>query len=135
MVNLRLLKFRAWDADKKEMYTPKILQFIAEDTPYIKKGFWATHPITGIMTQDVMQCVGIFGDAEVFEEDVVEYDTFDAVLIAHVQFKKSDDDDVFLGGFALKYIGERDYKENESVIGMKVLGNTYQHPELLESAK
>lgn len=74
---MREIKFRAWDADKKEMYTPKMLQFIVEDTPYIKKGFWATHPITGMMTQEVMQFTGLYdkNGVEIWENDIVKVQT------------------------------------------------------------
>jgi YopX protein len=92
-----------------------------------------------IRPETLGQFVCAFGGSHIFQGDIVEYDTEDGIAIAQVVFKESDDEDddedIYLSGFALKATGDtRDYTENENAVGIKVIGNIHDNPELLEAS-
>lgn len=86
-----------------------------------------------IRPETLGQFVCTFGGVDIFQGDLVEYDTEDGIARAVVVFKESDDEDIYLSGFALKAFGKcREYTENENAVGIKVIGNIHEHAHLLE---
>ena len=125
----REIKFRAWDGE--QMVSPDYIDRKG-------RGHWTSNSVpvcTGVNSPDVlMQFTGLVDEErnEVFEGDIVQYDHEDGGVIAKVVFKESDDETMWLSGFAFEYVRSVEY-ENGEPIGFEVIGNIYEHPELLST--
>lgn len=134
---MRQIKFRAWHPDKKKMFFPAMLEWRPKKGRSRDVYIWR-EPIDGIDfviwsqscedTRDciLMQFVGINDktDTNIFEGDIVE------------AFKDGDEDQRFV--FQVKYnfcfmFGSWTIIEFLNKFRMvKVIGNIYEHPELLK---
>jgi hypothetical protein len=69
---------------------------------------------------------------DVYEGDVVRYDTEDGICTALVYFKDNESESEWLSGFALKPIGNIEEYEDDNPVEFHVIGNIHDNPELLK---
>lgn len=154
---MREIKFRAWDKQNKVMSTVYQIRYpewhkdrkVREKVEYQLfcthgrddgKGFHdlssATFPEEQI---ELMQYVGIKDVAgnDIYEGDILAYDTEDGICIAEVVWTKDVDPNRDLSpilgpGYVLTNARHwRNYKESEEGMELLILGNIYENPELL----
>lgn len=127
---MREIKFRAWDKKTKKMY------FNVEDTYDGMSGhedYDSFGNLVGNYEVELMQYTGFKGanDVEVYEGDIVEYSEYFSPLVYNktlvIKWRKS--------GFWLWDIAlEEWFSSMCSDERLKVVGNIYENPELLEVA-
>jgi uncharacterized phage protein (TIGR01671 family) len=118
---MREIKFRAWDKILKRMWYLGLMNREGIDTSVC----------------EVMQYVGIDDEnrKEIYEGDIVQYDTEDGIVTAQIVFKIDDNEDAHISGFYTEFIRIEDYPEDLSdmPVYFTVIGNIYENPGLLES--
>jgi uncharacterized phage protein (TIGR01671 family) len=80
-----------------------------------------------------MQFTGIKdkNGVEIYEADIVRFDTEDGIATSQVVFDDGDEDEsTWISGLRFKVIDLADYEDDEP-IGLVIIGNIYQNPELL----
>jgi len=124
----RIIKFRAWDKQKKKMYYPKFETNIQIDDGYV--GFTNGRIDNGSFILDynaeIMQFTGLHdkNGKEIYEGDVIEGTWNDKKVKGVVVFDE--------GMFGIEdVIGGDAYSLNR--LNAEVIGNIYENPELLES--
>jgi uncharacterized phage protein (TIGR01671 family) len=123
---MRDFKFRAWHRTRKYMtWTYPIDTFYEKVDGLAEDNEWEIMQYTGL---DDENC------KEIYEGDILQYDTEDGIVTAQVVFKVDDDEDAHISGFYTEFIRIEDYPEDQAdaPIYFKVIGNIYENPELLE---
>jgi hypothetical protein len=122
----RSLKFRAWDKNKKTMFFPKEFHFTT--------GLWGITLPDGrrISYVDIMQFIGIIDrrDQEIYESDIVR-DT-DSKAVGVVVW------DELHARFAVRFQDKSIYEfytDNGRDNSLRVIGNVWEHPDLLKEPK
>lgn len=129
---MRAILFRAWDVGRKQMLIPGSCQ--ASDIT----GLYHLDDFIGDKDFILMQYAGLKDASgfQIFEGDIVEYvlggtnDRSRGVIVFSIVWS-----DKFFGWAANKIGQERPLNdfEMDSAWKVKIIGNCYEHPELLES--
>jgi len=126
---MREIKFRAWNDISKEMlYHGKDIQGLI---------WWNEFgEIQSLAKAELMQSTGLKdkNGKEIYEGDIFEYEY---VLGEGYKYKTTDNPEMFNGvdvvGFAnSEFIGENRYLMLSRYVNIKVIGNKFDNPELLE---
>lgn len=116
---MREIKFRAWDKVRKIIVNVVMLSFEQDVL-----GFDDSDAIEYGNTRDfeLMQYTGLkdVNGVEIYEGDIVKFDTNVQILESEVTY--------YHGMFTIKKYGEK----IPLFTGLKVIGNKFQNPELLE---
>ena len=122
---MREIKFRAWLGKEERMYEPMRLHFVPDGKLLVEVPNWLT---TWEYPEDVklMQYTGIKdkNGKEIYEGDIV---ITGERFIGHVVYSVDEED-----GSAEWLIDTGDYNECLTT-PLKVIGNIYENPELLET--
>ena len=68
---------------------------------------------------------------EIYEGDILQYDSENGIVTSKVVFNKSDKEDMTLTCFEMELINVEDY-ENDEAVEFTVIGNIHDNPELLK---
>jgi uncharacterized phage protein (TIGR01671 family) len=141
----RVIKFRAWDADRKRMHTtPKWVEFkvnASGELSALNYNFVGKEVLLPLM-----QFTGLYdaNGVEIYEGDIVEYNPYHNLghsykkEISSVIWGETGDSDGWshgkhyewiAGQCSLADIADSDYKDEAYC---KVIGNIYEHPEILK---
>lgn len=123
------LKFRAWDKHDKKMYKIDVLNLCEDEVEMLEK---RVDEVRGFKAVDIMQSTGMLDKdgSEVFEGDIIKPVGF-ASWIGSVEYSPE------IATFILKD-HNNDFLRDGPVFlsqfgdGLKVLGNIYENPEILE---
>ena len=67
---------------------------------------------------------------DIYDGDIVQYDTEDGIVTAKIIFKEDDGDDAHISGFYTEYMKVEDYPEdNDEPVRFLVVGNIYEPKE------
>ena len=130
------LKFRAWIKATKKMV----------DITSMKIGkhvcYWDPATETDVQTMldwnevIILQYVGIDDEnnKEIYDGDIVQYDTEDGIVTAQIIFKIDDNEDAHISGFYTEFISMKDYPEDNADVPVyfTVIGNILANPELMD---
>jgi uncharacterized phage protein (TIGR01671 family) len=152
---MRDIKFRAWHNELKIMlYPPDILDSMPYCRPHTEKEFtdrysyvvkkrllvpmmtWEGSWFQGGEKQDavLLQYTGIKDEngKEIYEGDIVRYDTEDGIKRSKVEFQMSDEEDHHISGLVFIYICNEYSTLDSETCDIEVIGNIYENPELLK---
>ncbi|WP_312900234.1 YopX family protein [Chryseobacterium taichungense] len=132
----REIKFRAKRLNSDDwvygnLFKNEICTRIIKETATIdEEGFLDDYSVVDPKT--VGQFIG-FADTneeEIYEGDILQYDSENGIVTSKVVFNKSDKEDMTLTCFEMELINVEDY-ENDEAVEFTVIGNIHDNPELL----
>jgi uncharacterized phage protein (TIGR01671 family) len=137
---MREIKFRAWDKELKEMiFDIQNISIIFTKNKNTGKPFCFGNFLND-KNYNVMQYIGTKDDKnnEIYDGDIIIYDTEDGSFKARIEFKNNENEDGFFNGWAVSDIVDAEeeeydkYCDKDGAVHTKVIGNIYENPELLE---
>lgn len=123
---MREIKFRFWYPVRKEMSEPAELGTIAH-------GYRGINFADGVIVP--MQYTGLHDKQgkEIYEGDIINYDTEEGIVTAEVCWEESEDEDNnYIAGFVFKPFKSQDYPAGCDESCFEVIGNIWENGELLK---
>lgn len=129
----REIKFRGFATKSKKMVDLHAITPLA-----LQEGLLEAEGCGGVFIPfrddiKLMQFTGLKdkNGVEIYEGDILQCDSEDGLVTGQIVFGEAGDESIWWSGFRLKVIDVTDYPDDEPV-EIKVIGNIYENPELLE---
>jgi uncharacterized phage protein (TIGR01671 family) len=131
LLGQREIKFRAWHPLNKEMVYP------IKGQNFGYGGYTRSDILRDFEDENIMQFTGLKDNngKEIYEGDIVHYDTEDGVVRAKVVFALSEEENMNISGFVFEFICHEDYTNEDESVDLEVIGNIYENPELLQALR
>lgn len=128
---MRTIKFRGQKVDNKEFVYG--FYWITSISTYITADAETKHQDIPVIPETIGQYTGIkdHNQKEIYEGDILKWDSEDGEVIGKVVFKNSDEENLNLSGFVFEIIRVEEY-DHDNPIEFTIVGNIHENPELLK---
>lgn len=134
---MRTIKFRGKDAESGHwvygsLFKNEICTRIIKESAIIDNN-GVLDEYSTVLPETVGQLIGTTENngSEIYEGDILQYDSENGIVTSKVVFNKSDKEDMTLTCFEMELINVEDY-ENDEAVEFTVMGNIHDNPELLK---
>lgn len=132
---MREIKFRAWLKEEKEMVKVETMDFTAKSMQYLKMNEFINAYLlrrTFFEEIELMQYAGLKdkNDIEIYEGDIVKILKLEGYGEYCDQVEYTGKIECYISEFRIQQLNLR--LSDESIVEIEVIGNIYEHPELLE---
>lgn len=128
---MRTIKFRGQRVDNNEFVYG--FYWVTSIATYITADAETKHQDIPVFSATIGQYTGIkdHRQNEIYEGDILKWDSEDGEVTGKVVFKNSDEENLNLSGFVFEIIRVEEY-DHDNPIEFTIVGNIHENPELLK---